>query len=285
MINVKRSLFWASLYLLIIFVLAQADYFDRPIINFANYFYLMVMVAIPVTLFFPAITRVPGYIPLLVWGGIYLVLLQLLGRQSASQTQALAVIVLEFLLLEGGVWLTYQLAVQMHNAESLIDSLALGTFPSRAKEIDQEHLQIKIEFARCRRYNRPLSLIILSPRAREKPAKKMLSSIQQDLSHHFQTARVGQIIDEHIRQTDLLMKERRGSYVILCPETERDTAVLLAKRVTKTILDITENIVQWGVAAFPSDVLTFDDLLQQARRDMQNSTGDAEEKAGLLEKR
>ena len=53
MTNLKRSFFWAALYLGLIFVLGQADYAGRPIINFASYFYLAVIVAVPVTLFLP----------------------------------------------------------------------------------------------------------------------------------------------------------------------------------------------------------------------------------------
>ncbi len=280
MINVKRSIFWASLYLLVVFVLAQADYFDRPIINFASYFYLMVMIAIPVTLFFPSIARAPVYVPLLVWGGIYLILLQVLDRSQSAEALDFAVIVVEFILLELGVWLMYRLAVDMHNAETLMDSLALGAFPSRARDIDVENRQIKTEFARCRRYNRPLSLIVLTSQAEEgKPVKKMLSSIQHDLSYHFQSARVAQIIDEHIRQTDLILKERKGRFVILCPDTERNTAILLVNRIARTIQDKTGFQTHWGVAVFPSDVLTFEDLLQKAHQELISSVSHPAESA------
>ena len=47
MTNLKRSLFGAAVFLAVIFVLGQADYADRPLINFANYFYLAVLVAMP----------------------------------------------------------------------------------------------------------------------------------------------------------------------------------------------------------------------------------------------
>lgn len=273
MINLKRSIFWVSLYLVIIFVVAQADYFNRPIINFASYFYLAVMIAIPVTLLFPSITKAPYYVPLLIWGGIYLVLLEVLDRASSTKTIDYAVIVLEFILLELGVWLTYLLREQIRHAESLMEALAVGTFPNRAKDIDLEYQRIKIEFARSRRYNRPLSLIVLAVDTDEdKSGKKMLSSLQHDMSFHFQSARAGQIIDDYVRQTDMLMKERKGRFVILCPETERETAIMLAQRIAKTIKEKTEFSVRCGVAAFPSDVLTFEDLLQKAHKELINSS-------------
>ena len=124
MTNLKRSFFWAALYLAIIFVLGQADYTGRPIINFASYFYLSVMIAVPVTLFFPSISRVSFYVPLLVWAGFYLVLLQTIDRSLSAKEWEFSVIILEFLLLEIGVWFSHQLAVQISQAESVMDALA-----------------------------------------------------------------------------------------------------------------------------------------------------------------
>ncbi len=123
MTNLKRSFFGAAIYLALIFVLGQFDYANRPIINFASYFYLAVMVAIPLTLFFPSISRVSVYVPLFVWAGVYLVLLQIINRNYSANKGELPVIVLEFMLLEIGVWFAYQLALQISHAESIMDAL------------------------------------------------------------------------------------------------------------------------------------------------------------------
>src|SRR5918996_6230666 len=124
MTNLKRSFFWAAIYLAFMFVLGQFDYARRPIIDFAAYFYLAVMVAVPVTLFFPSISRAPVYVPLIAWMVVYLVLLQIRNRLFADNGQ-LPIIVLEFVLLAVGVWFAYQLALQISHAESIMDALAL----------------------------------------------------------------------------------------------------------------------------------------------------------------
>ena len=131
MTNLKRAFFWAAIYMGIVFVLGQADYTGRPIINFASYFYLSVLIAIPVTLFFPSISRVPPFIPLLAWAGFYLVLLQIIDRDLSADPSEFAVIILEFVLLEAGVWFAHQLAMQIGHAESIMDALALSAFPIR----------------------------------------------------------------------------------------------------------------------------------------------------------
>jgi len=265
MTNLKRSFFWAAFYLAVVFVLGQTDYSGRPIINFASYFYLAVILAVPVTLFFPSISRVSVYVPLFIWAGVYIVLLQIVDRVSSTETIEYSIIVLEFILLEIGVWFAYQLAVQLSHAESIMDALALSAFPNRAHDIEAENQRIKIELTRSRRYHRPLSLVVIESLGDdEKIAKEVLKGIQYDLMNRFTSARVGQIIDDRIRQTDLVLRDHRGRFVILCPETDLPSAELLAKRIIHAVKERTDLLVFFGVAAFPDEALTFDDLLHTA---------------------
>ena len=284
MTNLKRSFFWAAFYLAVVFVLGQTDYSGRPIINFASYFYLAVILAVPVTLFFPSISRVSMYVPLSVWAGVYLVLLQIIDRGLSANIDEFSVIVLEFVLLEAGVWFAYQLAVQLSHAESIMDALALSAFPNRAHDIEEEQQRIKTELTRSRRYHRPLSLVVIESLGDdEKVAIEMLKGIQHDLMNRFTSARVGQIIDDRIRQTDLVLRDHRGRFVILCPETDLPSAELLAKRIIHAIKERTDLSVLFGVAAFPDEALTFDDLLHTARERLTRSREVSEEKILITE--
>jgi hypothetical protein len=264
--NLKRSFFWAAFYLAVVFVLGQMDYVGRPIINFASYFYLAVIVAVPVTLFFPSVSNVSVYVPLGVWAGVYMLLVQLIARAQSAESTDLAVMVLEFILLELGVWFAHQLAVQISHAESVLDALALTAFPNRAHDIHAESERIKIEFTRSRRYHRPLSLVVIEAESEdEKSSREMLRSIQHDLLNRFTSARIGQIIDDRIRQTDLVLRDHRGRFMILCPETDFANAILLGSRISRAIRERANHEVLFGTAAFPEDALTFEDLLLKAR--------------------
>jgi GGDEF domain-containing protein len=263
--KLKFTLFWATLYIAVVFIFGLSDNVDRPVINFASYFYLAVLVAFPVTLFFPSISNVSPYIPMLIWAGIYMVILQVIDRSASTDDIEFAVIVLEFLLLELGVWFAHRLAVQIGQAESIMDTLALGAFPSRARSVEQEHQQIKKEFARSRRYDRPLSLVVIEPEPEDTNATaELLKNIQDDLLHRFRSARVGQVLDEYTRQTDLILKDHRGRFVILCPETDHEIVALLAGRLARSVMERTGLSIRWGVASFPDDALSFDDLLEKA---------------------
>jgi GGDEF domain-containing protein len=284
MTNLKRSFFGAAIYLALIFVLGQMDYADRPIINFASYFYLAVMVAVPLTLFFPSISRVSVYVPMFVWAGVYLVLLQIINRNYTANQGELPVVVLEFILLEVGVWYAHQLAVQISHAESIMDALALSAFPNQARNIDSENQRIKIELTRSRRYHRPLGVVVIEVESEaEKITREMLKGIQHDLLSRFTTARVGQIIDDRIRQTDLVLRDQKGRFIVLCPETDFSSAGLLGKRISQAIKERTNLGVLWGVAAFPDEALTFEDLLQKARERLVVSVSLPNEQVAVIE--
>jgi GGDEF domain-containing protein len=273
MTTLKRSIFWATLYLALIFILGEFDYSNRPIINFASYFYLAVMIAVPFTLFFPRLSRLPVYVPLAVWAAIYVLLLEILDRSLSTASIEFPVIVMEFILLEGGVWLAFHVALQISHAESVMDALALGAFPNRVKDIDSESQRIKVEFTRSRRYNRPLSALVLKADHVERiNTREVVKSIQIDLMNRFTTARIGQIIDDRIRQTDLVMKDHRGRFVILCPETKLADAILLAKQLRSAITERIELKVGCGVASFPDEALTFDDLMIKAYERLANES-------------
>jgi GGDEF domain-containing protein len=284
MTNLKRSFFGAAVYLAVIFVLGQADYADRPLINFANYFYMAVLVAMPLTLFFPRISRISVYAPLLFWAVVYIILLQLIDRNYSANKGELPVIALEFMMLEVGVWFAHQLATQISHAESIMDALALSAFPNRARDIDSESQRIKIELTRSRRYHRPLSVVMIQPESDEEElTREAFKNIQHDLMSRFTSARVGQIIDDRVRQTDLVLRDYQGRFFVLCPETDLSNATLLAKRISQAIKERTNLRVLWGVAAFPEEALTFEDLLQKARQRLIDSTSVPNEVLSVVE--
>lgn len=265
MSTLKQSIFWVAFYLIAVVILAQFDYQEAPIIDFAKYFYLTAIVVVPATVFFPSVSKVNVFIPMAIWGCIYLVILQMLDRSASAPHGSLAIVTLEFVLVEAGVWLGYQLAFGISHAESVMDAMALTAFPNRTQSLQDSSKQIKTEFTRSRRFHRPIGLLVLQIAPGEHiQIKEMIASIQHDLWNRFSFARIGQIIDEHIRQTDMVFHERGSRFVILCPETEYDNTLVLAKRIVDAIEHRTGLQVKFGAADFPNDAINFDDLLDIA---------------------
>ena len=165
-----------------------------------------------------------------------------------------------------GVWLSYQLAYGISHAESVMDLMAMSAFPSRTIDINEASRQIKIEITRSRRYHCPLGLIVIEARSDEKFTNtELVFAIKNDLSNRFSFSRIGQVLDDNIRQTDMLFRERYNRFVVLCPETNLQNAQILAERISDVIQNKISVKVSWAVAAFPDDALSFDDLLEAAK--------------------
>ena len=284
MSNLKQSIFWVTLYLALIFVLAQFDYSDSPIIDFAKYFYFLILAAVPATILFPYVSRTGPAVPMILWGAVYLVLLQILDRTDSAPFSTFPIILLEFLLLQLGIWLAYQLAYGMSQAESVMDLMTLSAFPSRTMDINAASKQIKIEITRSRRYHRPMGLIVVQASADENIINtELVSAIKNDMSHRFSFARIGQVIDENIRQTDMVFRERFNRFVILCPETDFQNSQMLAERIAGVIRNKTSVQVSWTVAAFPDDALSFEDLLDVANSKLTHFIMDGKDRDRKIE--
>ncbi len=265
MSNLKKSLFWIAFYLFVVLVLGQLDRSDTPVINFAAYFYLTAIFIVPVMIFVPSLHKVSVVVPMFFWGAIYFALLRIIDRSGTGSVNV-EVVVLEIVFLEIGVWLSYQLAVAIESSESLMDILAQGTFPHRAIELEAASEKIKNEFARSRRFHRPLALIIVHAFPKdEEVVREMLKSLQRDVLTRLSNSRIGQAVGEAIRQTDLLIRDNVGRYVVLCPETNMENVIFLAERISQIVEERTGLQVNCGVASFPDEALTFEDLLYLAR--------------------
>lgn len=276
MTNLKRSFLWIVFYLLIVLVLAQLDRSDTPIINFAAYFYLVAIFLVPVMVFVPSLNKVSAVVPMIFWGAIYFLLLRTIKRDLTA-SEDVEVIILEIVIIEVGVWQSYQLAVGIQHSESLMDVLAQATFPHRVIELDAASEQIKIEFGRSRRYHRPFSLLVVHAFPKDdEVVREMMKSLQRDVLTRLSNARIGQTIGETIRQSDLLIRDRIGRFLVLCPETDLERAGFLAERICRVVEERAGLHVNCGVAAFPDEAITFEDLLKLARdRSKQNPNPDS----------
>ena len=271
MSNLKRSLFWVAFYLVIIFFLGQLDRVDRPIINLANYFYVLVFVAVPCMVLIPSFYRAPQFVSMIFWASIYFGLSRVFDR-ALSAPSNFETIFTEVVLLELGVWLSYQLAVDLAHSESLVDTMAQSAFPNQAIEMEEASNLLRNEITRSRRYHRPLSLLIIRAAPENNDIyQRLFKSFQRDLLNHFSSARMGQLIGEQIRQTDTLMRDRLGRFILLCPETDKESVSVLGERIHGVLEDGTGLRISWGCSSFPDEALTFEDMVTRAREQMKNS--------------
>ncbi len=266
--SIKRQVVLVLIYLVIVFSLERLDVVVPGMFNLHPFAYVLVVLAMILTIIIPQLRHASIYLLIPLWGGVYLVLWSLLLGQFTSFTyDKLQVAIIELVLVTTGVLLAHGLARHITQVEDTIESLAFGEIPGRAPCLEDAAEAIKVELTRSRRYNHPLTVMVLEPDPETLQAslQRTLQEIKLNMARRYANARLCQIVNESARRTDLVLQQaKKGRFVILCPETEPHASTILANRIQSLAQGNLGISILWGTAAFPAEAVTFDELLQKA---------------------
>jgi len=263
--ELKKTFVLLLMFILVIFALEQIKIGDKSFIYFPSHFYFLIVLAVITTVTVPNLRWMNFGTLMFFWGAIFVIIAYFyLLRQGMEYLQ---VSVVEGVFLAVAIWIAYQLNVQMAASESIMSALASSTYPNHTLELANATRPVDTEMNRARRHSRPLSLVIVSPENIEPDVnQKAYHVLREDMLRQFVHARIGQIIAAQARETDVITRDHDGKFIVLCTETERDSAALMAKRIQATIAETMGANTTWSVAAFPEDALTFEDLVEKAKQ-------------------
>jgi two-component system cell cycle response regulator len=130
--------------------------------------------------------------------------------------------------------------------------------------------ELKKELLRATRYDHPLSILMLSI--------DKFKKIDDGLGHHAADRilnELAQLLKQSVRGVDVLARYSDDEFVMLFPETRKSEAEKIAMRILKNIknydffkydLKIRELDVSIGMAGFPEDSSSPDDMIEKARK-------------------
>lgn len=126
------------------------------------------------------------------------------------------------------------------------------------------------EIRRARRYERPLSLLMLSQDRSANHSGTSSAHIEgphPSIMQQLQFGYVGALLRDTLRETDLAgYLAETQDFVALLPEASADDAARTAGRINERLADRMAVRMRAGAAAYPDGGLTLDDLLDSARR-------------------
>ncbi len=261
--NLRDSVILLLSFFSIVFGVAQVEGFENNVLNFQAAFFIMLAIATVIGVLGPSRARISLYGYIIAWAIVYLLVWAFYWRYlpNPRNIQELGV---QFLLIEIAAGLAYDIGRNIAQVEHLLDGLSADTYPNRTLNLTAARDRISTEIQRSRRYNRPLSVLVLEfdQVGNEKDSKTEM--IQKDLLKRFSLAKIGQIIGSHARQTDLILDDQAEHFIIVCPETDQKASKVLANRIRAAVKEQMNAWVMWGSASFPNEALTFDDLLATA---------------------
>ncbi len=262
--EIRHTLFLLFLFIVLIFNLERLDFQNASIINFTPYFYLLVILNLLVTLISPPFQKASIYVLLGMWGTIYIACWLYFSR-SHSLIDNIQVTVIEFLLLEATVWLMHSLVETIHKAETTLNVMITDIFANRTMNMEEAEIWVKREINRARRHNRPLSVLVLELQNVDLEAHSaLMKQFEREMIKQLAIARVAQVISDYIRRTDIVIRGENHRFIVLMPDTDKEGSLISARRILEEIQAQFSTHVSFGLASFPQDALTFEELVDKA---------------------
>jgi GGDEF domain-containing protein len=276
MITLERSVFFLIIYLTIFFNIERVDLGQENFIDISSILYVLVLVVLLLILAFPKISRLslaailvlwvvlylgirvailPIY-PRIIWGGIYTYLT-----------------ITEISLSSIAVILVYQVRRQLTDFRQAVENMTLAGLTHRIQHRDVAYEDIQKEFLRTRRHRYNLSVLVVQP----DPATVKISlnrsvlETQRQMMTRYAITNIMRLASNMVRRTDLIVDQviDKDSFVILLTDTDPENADEVAHRF-QALVDKSMGVkINIGLAAFPDEGLTFDELVNKADQKIQ----------------
>jgi len=284
--DLKLSITILVSYVTLVLGVANIDSFQSNVIDFNPAFFIFVAVIVFSELMITGYLirqglKISYYAVILFWVIMYIFAwVFYFGNDRPIQVQ-----IIQLLLVAISAGLAYDVGKRIGQLDRTLDGLSSSAYPNRARDIQESHDLIAAEITRSRRYHHPLSILTFrldKQKNRESRKNKDYEALQNDMLERFAVAKISQILSDLARNTDIVLRDKDGQFVLLCPETDANTISILADRVVAAVDESLNTKICWGSAAFPDEALTFDDLLQTARKRLSQGEAKVEDESKLI---
>ncbi|MBL8049954.1 MAG: hypothetical protein JNM46_01920 [Anaerolineales bacterium] len=268
MSELKFSITILVTYVIAILGIANIDQFQESIIDFSPVFFVLVAFIVFSELIVIGVlirsgVRISNYIVTPFWIFVYI----LVWYFYLGDSKPIQVHLIQILLVLLSSILAYDVGKRIGELDKTLAGLSSSAYPNRARDIQSSRDLIAAEITRSRRYHHPLSILkIRLEKPKSNAGWKDLDTLASDMYERFAIAKVSQIISDLARSTDIVLYDRDGQFVLMCPETNLTNISILAERMEAAVHESINAKIDWGSAAFPDEALTFDDLLQTAQK-------------------
>jgi hypothetical protein len=239
------------------------------VVNIELFPYALVLVATLATLAVPALSQAPVWGTLAGWAVVYVVgHLILLPQVSLVGTDHIYTFVIELGMLTLAVVLATQVTRALRAFARAVEQLTIPDAERWVLEIGHAADTIRAEVNRSRRYQRPLSVLVVEPMLDTVrfTLERLFAEVQRGIARHYAIVNLARMLKITLRRTDVITlgDRTRGRFIVLCPETTTDGATILSDRIEVFAQQELGFSVACGTAIFPDDALTFEDVVRVA---------------------
>jgi GGDEF domain-containing protein len=264
--NLKVPLIILFFFLLIVFNIENLPYGTSNLLPVHKFLDILITAIVIASLLFRVFRNLSIYANLAFWVIVYFGIWFLAGKSEAPQIN-LQIVLVEVTFVSLATVLSREVALNLFELEDTLDRLVFASFRGRTMNMNEASDGIKTEFQRSRRHQRPVTVMVIEPDASsiDKTLTLTVDEIQHNLAKRYALGKISEAINANARRPDLIIKaEHSDRFVLICPETTRAGSNNLIQRIRSAVQTQLGISLSIGIASFPEDALTFDDLLHKA---------------------
>jgi GGDEF domain-containing protein len=153
-----------------------------------------------------------------------------------------------------------------------IETVTFSDANGRLRDLHEMQSLVDTEMVRSRRFERPLSLVMLQADASSlnMTMHKLVQEVQRSMMQRYVLSTMARVLSRCLRRNDLVIEDKKpGRLLLLAPETNEYDAMKMGNRISRLVQDRLGISAHFSIAAFPQHALTFEELLHVAEQRLQ----------------
>jgi len=268
MTHQRRSIVALLIGLTIFFNIERLDFGQPNTVDIQTFVYVLGILAILSIITVPILWRTPVPVALVFWISVYVVCrLPVFNSRPLLGGIHTYLSITEVALLSALVWLAHDLGRSLHDFEEAVKNITFSEVNHRVRDLDEAAEDIQMELIRSRRHQRPLSVIVVEtkPESVRATLHRLVQEVQRAMMTRYVVTSLARVIGHQLRRTDLVLDQRdQGRFIILSPDTNAISSTIVVERIQAAASEELGVSVACGIAAFPDDALTFEELVHRA---------------------
>ena len=274
--QLRRSVVTLLVFLAIFYNIERLDFGQRNLIDIQSMVYVIGLAAVISIILVPLIWRAHIALPMLLWSGV-LIVCKLIVPESRPLFGGIYtyLFITEFVLLNILVALTHNVAGNLYEFEEAVKNITFADVSHRVKKLSDVEEDIQTELLRSRRHHYPLTIMVIQPDPQSIRAvvHRMVHEVQQAMISRYVITSLARVIGDQLRRTDMVIDQHeQGRFIVVSPDTGSLNSIVLADRVKSAASEKLGVELSCGVASFPDEALTFEELVHHAGAQLQKSS-------------
>ncbi|MGH2522288.1 MAG: GGDEF domain-containing protein [Anaerolineales bacterium] len=272
--HLRRSAIALLIDLAIFYNIERLNFGQANVINIASVVYILVIMAVLSILTIPLLWRSRFALSLTLWLAAYALCRLVLFRDRPFLGEIYTYLTItEIALLSLTLWLAYDLARHLHDFEEAVKNITFADVNRRVRKLDEAEEDIQTELIRSRRHHHPLTVMVIEPESDsiQVALNRTVQEVQRAMMTRYVITSLARVISNQLRRTDMVLDQRdQGRFVIVSPDTNATSSAALADRIQAAAAVQLGVLVSCGVASFPDEALTFEELVHQAKSNLRS---------------